>query len=179
MKLLKLLLPTIAVTSIAFPIASCNEVDKEVTDEIQYLTKDQANSHFEQLKNINKKEAIEISKSEVPSLLEKAQSAFGQEKTTVNKINLKDVISFISELSKIENILPKNQSSEEPEDFNFAKIQQTDKEELVSEKNLNITSATVKTIAQNEIEISEIKFEYKISENETEIKILNIHFKLS
>jgi hypothetical protein len=179
MKLLKLLLPAIAVTSIALPIASCNEEKKEVTDEIQYLTKDQVESHFDQLKNINKKEAIAISKSEVPELLEKARKAFGQEKTTINNINLNNVISFISELSKIENVLPKNESSEEVEQFNFAKVQQSDDKELVSDKNLIIKSAIVKSISEDEIEISDIKFEYKISEDETEIKILNIHFKLS
>lgn len=177
MKLLKLLLPAIAATSIALPIASCSEVKKEVT--IQYLTKDQVDSHFNQLKKINKKEAIEISKSEVPALVEKARAAFGEQKTTINNINLKDVISFISELSKIDKILPKNESGEEAEDFNFAKVQQSDEKELVSDKNLSIKSAEVKTISENEIEISEIKFEYKTSEDETEIKILNIYFKLS
>lgn len=185
MKLIKLILPTIAITAVALPIASCANQEKQDSDqEIVYLTEEQANSHFDQLKNINSKEKIEISIAEVPELFKKFKEAFGETKKTTQDIELEKFSNILEELGKIENILNvaeyDKEKDEERPPFNFFKIDQNSKETLITDKNLKIASATIKTLSDSEIEISDIEFEYYTSENEDEaiIKTLNLHFNL-
>lgn len=185
MKLIKLILPTIAITAVALPIVSCTNQEKTDNDqEIVYLTEEQVNSHFDQLKNINSKDKIELSRAEVPELFKKFQEAFGEKIRSVQNTDLEKFANILEELSKIENIInvadyDKEQDEERPL-FNFFKIDQNSEETLITDKNLKITSATIKTLSDSEIEISDIEFKYYTSENKDEAitKTLNLHFNL-